>query len=80
MQTWIVLNFASNGPDVLNILLDGSQPSVTFGANEWVWRYDEGTTFASSRLINGGTASLIPAPGALAVLAGFGAMQRRRRR
>jgi len=73
--TVVVLNFGS-APGTLDVLVNGTQVSVTFAAAEYV----QVGPFSSQRLIYTGTMTLVPAPGAAAALAlaGLGASRRRR--
>jgi len=60
----------------VDVLLDGTQESVAFGANEYVQIGPN----SSQRIINNGMMTLVPAPASLALAGAGGLMLVRRRR
>lgn len=76
--TVLTLSFGPGGfqSPISNTLLDGTSPSVTFSASEYVHR----GSIASQRLIYAGTATLVPAPAGAGVLAMVGMLGLLRRR
>ncbi len=72
--TAILISFGASS-SIVDVLQNGTQSSVTFAANEYV----QFGPFSSQRLIYAGTATLVPTPGAAALL-GLAAMTALRRR
>ncbi|MDX9911709.1 MAG: hypothetical protein RBS39_07760 [Phycisphaerales bacterium] len=73
--TMVRLGFGFN-TSIVNVLLDGTQDTVSFAASEYVQIGPR----SSQRLIYNGTMSLVPAPGAMGALAMGGLVATRRRR
>lgn len=73
--TMIRLSFGFSG-SIVPVLVNGTAPSVTFAASEYVQR----GPISSQRLIYAGTANLVPAPSSVLALAGLPLLGARRRR
>lgn len=72
LLTAVVINF---GAQSIDSVIDGTLPTISFSANEYV----QVGPFSSQRIINNGTATLVPAPAGAAVLAAPLLLARRRR-
>lgn len=73
--TGVTFNFGFDNA-ILDVLLDGTQSSVAFAADEYV----QHGPFSSQRRILNGTAALVPTPGVAAIFAVAGVASFRKRR